>query len=299
MTSPMRSLDIEAALRWAFRDELPKREAMPMGASRMVRSVGSSSARVETGESLTQMMMGLGANRYGVVPDLAGIGEAHPDAVTIGRAVAELDRMEIGVPPDWKPLAEMDDLSPEVTRLIQAAVDGISADVSSRTRLFGIKTSSLVRRHALDGGAPAWEAKVPSVKVVSTPNGQPMWFVRRMSWSKSVDGRDVAEEIEENGYNPRSKRPYGDAYRKMFLDPDPSAAILGRAEYEIWHAALDALTSDLATKLTSIRLTPSRRVPRPWIEGDQAPSVLPDLSDLGPLVPFVSRKAGSPRERAI
>ncbi len=290
MADPKRSLDIEAALRWAFRDELPKREPCPIGASRMVRSLPQVASRAEVGETVTQRMMDRSSNRFGVVPDLAGGGEAHLDAVLIGRAVEDLDSHEIGVPPDWRPLAEMDDLSPEVTRLIQAAVDAISADVSSRTRLFGMKTSALVRRHALAGGAPVWDAQVPSVKVMSTPNGQPMWFVRRLQLSEAVDGRTVSEEVEENGYNPRSKRPYGDAYRKTFLDPDPSEAILGRAEYEVWHAALDALCADLAPRLSSIRLLPSRRAARPWLDGDMAPSVLPDLSDMGPLIPLAPRR---------
>ena len=210
----------------------------------------------------------------------------------IGDAVAALDGMVMGVPEDWRPLAEMDDLSPEVSRLVEVAVDRIAGEVEGGRRLFGMRPSFLVQRYAGSGGAPDWRAEVPQVRLVSE-FGKPKWFVKRMRWSKTCGGEDVAHEVEEDGYNARSKRPYGDAYRKLFLAPDPTPAIRARAEYELWHAALDALALDLAPRLSTIRLSPTRRPARPWLDGDGAPSVLPSLADMGPLVPLPPRKAAS------
>ena len=295
MADPKRSLDIEAALRWAFRDELPKVSALNREEVDMPR--GGSRSR-DPGDFVTdvQLMIDMPTNCFGVVKAIGSRGAAHPDAIMIGDAVAALDGMVMGVPEDWQPLAEMDDLSPEVTRLVQVAVDGVAGEVEGGRRLFGLRPSALIQRYAGTSGAPDWRAEVPQVKVVSE-FGKPKWFVMRTTWLKTVDGRDIAHEVEEDGYNARSKRPYGDAYRKLYLSPDPTPAIRARAEYELWHAALDALVADLAPRLATLRLSPTRRPARPWLDGDGAPLVLPSLApsldDMGPLAPLPLRKAVS------
>ena len=296
MADPKRSLDIEAALRWAFRDELPKVGAMNRDEVDAPRGSTFSTDETRGFSNDVQLMMSLSTNCFGVVPSVGVRGSAHPDAIAIGDAVAALDGMVMGVPDGWKPLAEMDDLSPEVTSLVQVAVNEIAGEVEGGRRLFGMRPSFVVQRYAASGGAPDWRAEVPQVKLVSE-FGKPKWFVTRTTWIKTVDGRDVAHDVEEDGYNARSKRPYGDAYRKLFLSPDPTPAIRARAEYEIWHAALDALVQDLAARLSTIRLSPTRRPARPWLDGDGAPVVLPSLApsldDMGPLVPLLPRKAAS------
>ena len=283
MADPKRSLDIETALRWAFRDELPKVSALNRDEVDAPRA-GDRGRAPKDFVTDVQLMIDMPTNCFGVVKAIGSRGSPHPDAILIGDAVAGLDGMVMGVPESWKPLAEMDDLSPEVTRLVQVAVDGIAGEVEGGRRLFGMRPSFVVQRYAQSGGAPDWRAEVPAVKVVSA-FGKPSWFVMRRTWSKSVDGRDIAHEVEEDGYNARSKRPYGDAYRKIYLAPDPTPAIRARAEYEVWHAALDALVEDLASCLATIRLSPTRRTARPWIWDGDAPSVLPSLVDMGPLEP--------------
>ena len=292
MADPKRSLDIESALRWAFRDELPKVAALNRDEVDVPRHPGIAARDRSEVSNDVQIMMSLSTNCFGVLPAVGVRGSAHPDAIAIGDAVAALDGMVLGVPEGWKPLAEMDDLSPEVTRLVQVAVDGIAGEVEGGRRLFGMRPSFVVQRYALSGRAPAWQAEVPAVKIVSA-FGKPKWFVTRTNWSKSVDGRDVALDVEEDGYNATAKRPYADAYRKLYLSPDPTPAIRARAEYELWHASLDALASDLAPRLSTIRLQPTRRPARPWLESEVAPSVLPSLDDMGPLMPLPPRKAVS------
>ena len=289
MADRKRSLDIETALRWAFRDELPKVSALNRDEVDAPRA-GDRGRAPRDFVTDVQLMIDMPTNCFGVVKAIGSRGSADPDAILIGDAVADLDSMVMGVPDNWKPLAEMDDLSPEVTRLVQVAVDGIAGEVEGGRRLFGMRPSFVVQRYAQSGGAPDWRAEVPVVKLVSA-FGKPRWFVKRLDWIRTVDGRDVAHEVEEDGYNARAKRPFVDAYRKTYLSPDPTAAIRARAEYELWHAALDALVEGLAPRLAGIRLSPTRRPARPWLDGDGAPSVLPSLDDMGPLVPLPPRKA--------
>jgi hypothetical protein len=286
VTSTFRSclqatMDIEAALRWAYRDELPKVGAL--NRDEMDGAGGGSflGPRREPATT-TQALIDMPTNCFGVLHQPGADRPPHPDAIMIGDAVGKLDEAVLDLPEDWKPLAEMDDLSPEVTRLVQVAVTKVRRDLQGDRRLYGLRPSFVVQRYALSGGAPDWRAIAPVVKIVSHQNGKPRYFVTRLVWSKTSDGRDVSHEVEEDGYDHTAHRPCGDAYRKLYLDPDPEPAIRARAEYELWHAALDALASDLAPRLTAVRLTPTRRTARPWIEGEVAPSVLPSLSDMAP-----------------
>ncbi|MGI3900540.1 MAG: hypothetical protein ACRYGP_28270 [Janthinobacterium lividum] len=278
-------MDIEAALRWAYCNELTKTGALNRDEIDTPRHPGLATPDRDGLGTTVQMLIDMPTNCFGVLQEIGARGTPHPDAIMIGDAVAALDATVMGVPEDWKPLAEMDDLSPEVSRLVQVAVTRITREIDGDRRLFGMRPSFVVQRYALSGGAPAWRAEVPTVKIVSHPNGVSKWFVTRVMWSETTDGRDVSHEVELDGFDTKARRPYGDAYRKLYLDPDPEPAIRARAEYEIWHAALDALAMDLAPRLTSIRLSPTRRPARPWIEGDIGPSVLPDLSDMVPLEP--------------
>ena len=277
------TMDIEAALRWAYREELTKTGALNRDELDVPRHPGPTTRNRDEFTTSVQVLLDMPTNCFGVLQDVGTRGEPHPDAIVIADAVRGLDAMELGVPDDWKPLAEMDDLSPEVTRLVQVAVDEVAGEVRNGRRLFGMKPSFVVQRYAASGGAPDWRAIAPKVRIQAHRNGVSKWFVTRVMWSKTSDGRDVSHEVEIDGFDHQGRRPYGDAYRKIYLDPDPTPAIRARAEYELWHAALDALAEELAPRLTSIRLTPTRRTAQPWIEGDTGPSVLPDLSDMGAL----------------
>ena len=279
-SAPTRRLDIEAALRWAYREELPKTGALNRDEIDAPRHPGF--VRRDRSELTTtvQMLVEMPTNCFGVLQQIGAGGPPHPDALLIGDAVLALDRMTMDVPPDWKPMAEMDDLSPEVTRLLNTAVFRVAREINGDRHLFGMRPSFLVQRYALSGLAPRWQAETPTVRFASHSNGVPRWFVRRLVWSDTTDGRQVSHEVELDGFDAKARRPYDDAYRKTLLDPDPEPAIRARAEYELWHAALDALADDLAPLLTTITLSPSPRPARPWIEGESAPSVLPDLSDM-------------------
>src|SRR5688500_9952509 len=97
-------MTIEALLRWAYRDELPKAQA-PGGSLRPAGFGGAWGGIERYGELLTVIDHGL-ENRYGLVPDLSATTEPHPDAIRIGDAVQALDAFPLNLPDGWNPLTD-------------------------------------------------------------------------------------------------------------------------------------------------------------------------------------------------
>jgi hypothetical protein len=114
------------------------------------------------------------------------------------------------------------------------------------------------------GTAPDWRAAVPLRKYVLAAKGShPAWFRKTTITTKTGE----PYEVETDGFNPKSRRPYPDAYRKTFLDPDPVFAVVARAEWQLWHMALVTVAADIANRLTGHRLLPCAADPAPWEGG--------------------------------
>jgi hypothetical protein len=265
----MKRMPIEDLLRWAYRDELPKDDApshfdMP--------GYGGAWGGIERyGELMT--LVDEPVNCWGVVPNFLAGGRPHPDAVAIGKAVMDLDALALGIPEDWDPLADLGDLGALGAAAIVQALDRATAlDRDGRTRLLKAKPSHLVRRCAILA-PPEWRGDVPEVKLVTGANGKARWFRRIV-----LQGDAGGYECEVDGYNERRKRQYDDAYQKSYLDPDPTDVAEARAEYEVWHAALDLLVLDLYGLLAAHEALPTNHPARPWETGEAKQArILPDL----------------------
>ncbi|WP_100962620.1 hypothetical protein [Bosea sp. FBZP-16] len=259
----MRTIGIEAFLGWVYREELPKAEAPGTGAglSSAMFGAGGWDAVSRQGELMADMVSDGRVNSYGVVPLSAWYGAPpHEDAFTAHRFVGELAQMDLVLPDDWSPLQGLG-LSPQEERAAVArAMPRIAVEHGDRWRLH-FKPVELVRRYAILGGCPPWEAQVPKARFVEL-HGKPQWF--RIIMVEGAFGRLYEREVD--GYNARSKRPYPGAYRKTYLEPDPMGAVIERAEYEVWHAALAGLTEDLnaSGELIDHRISMSDRSARPW-----------------------------------
>lgn len=268
-------IGIEALLAWAFCDELPK-----AGAGRQMAGIGVGNAwrpMTEFGQLLT-IVDSFGWNRFGVWADVTKEGSPHPDAIAVHGAVHELDAMEIDLPEGWDPLADMEGIDDERPALIARALGHISLiDASGARRMKGA-VSALLIKHAVLGGCPVWEAEQPERRFVLGANGKPAWF--RIVTVETSAG---PMESEVDGYDAKAKRPMAGAYRKTFLDPDPTEAALGRAEYQVWRFALDLLVERLAGCLAEHEVEPSGRSLWPWEEAPEtAPRVLPNLTQAMP-----------------
>jgi hypothetical protein len=268
-------IEIEKLLAWTFREELPK-----AGAARALTGIGFGRAHraVEKfGEYLTLIDCD-GINRFGVVSDLMAMEEPDADAIAVFEAVTALDEIEVELPEGWNPLGDMDGIEAELPGLLARALDKVTVIDAAGARRMKVGPGAIVTRHAIMGDAPCWQADQPERKVVLGAKGTPAWF--RSITVETSDG-PMAQEVD--GYDQKGKRPFPGAYRKTFLEPDPLPAALARAEYEVWHSALDYLAAVLDGELERFDVLPSARPSRPWEAAGAEPSrILPNLLALSP-----------------
>jgi hypothetical protein len=123
---------------------------------------------------------------------------------------------------------------------------------------------------------PDWHAERPKIRFTAGQTGRPKWF-RLVKKLVEEGGRRVWAEVEVDGYDPKNNRRHAGAYRKPFLDPDPTDAARWRAEWQVWVTALELLTSELEGELKSIDLRPSGRSLTPWEDPERCGRVLADL----------------------
>ena len=263
-------VEIEALLRWAFRDELPKAQA---GRGLLPGMRGGWDALAKFGTYLTAIDEPT-LNRWGVVPALELGGAPHPDAEVVAAAVEALDALELVLPDGWYPFADLGDLGDLGVGAAAAALERLTVDDADGRWRLRSAPSRLVFRQAVLGGCPTWEAETPRVRPLRGVHGQPQWFVRRMIVNRASD---TPFEVELDGFDVRARRPLPDAYQKLVLDPSPVDAGVARGEYEIWRFALDVLVDDLAGALEDHEPTASKRAMRPW-EGETRARTLADLT---------------------
>jgi hypothetical protein len=276
----MKAIGIDALLRWACCDELPKAQAIGEAvAAAAPRPPGNHwKGTASVGELLT--MIDARYNAFGVVADPLALEPPHPDAVVVGALVAELSGLSLDVPEGWCPLADFVAAGAmSEDEAAAATVRGLSrvlrVDAEGR-RGAGERTARLVMRHAVLGGAPDFVAEAPERKLVSK-HGKPQWFRRSEVWAGAVDGdgNGIAGmgrfvEVEVDGYCAKRKRPWPDAYQKHVFDPDPADAVVMRADYALWHAALGWLAAEVAGRLEAFVVCESGRAAEPWMAVDGA-----------------------------
>lgn len=259
------SMTIEAALVWAYRDELVKAAVEP----RNLAAAFGGPGRMRGGHEAADAAASLWArpdNAFGVVPVDCG-DEPHRDALAIHAAVLALDAIEPVLPDDWCGWGDVD-LGP--------CAAAVAHDV--RARLLdagGLRLrnplSVIIRRIALLG-LPDAGLDEPELLVECGANGKPRWF-RRVEVQDAF-GKPLIVEVD--GYDRANRRPFPDAYARQYLDPSPVEALVARLELEAWRAALDVLVEDLEGALEEVELLPSSLPERPWEAA--ASRVLPDLT---------------------
>lgn len=271
------SIDIEDLLIWAYRVELPKVPEMPAGPARHAKGWAPMSA---FGDLLAVIDDRDVRNAYGVTPDRLATGGPHPDAVDVDRAVNDLDGLHLDVPAGWWPFADMAlpadwgeagemAMADALGRLTEAGKDGALK--------FKTSPAWLVRKHAMMGSSPVWEAEPIEHRMVRGANGKAKWFVKRLVAQTVNDEIIGYTEHEVDGWCASRRRPYQGAYHRMELTPSPLHAAVDRAEYEVWHAGLVSLADALRDSLAAHVVTGPRRAVRPWETSGAQPRILPSL----------------------
>ena len=271
-----KTIDIEQLLVWAYREELPKAQRSgPVIASSPGYRPGWDGVS-QFGELMAVVDTVDVRNKYGVTPDYSAQSEPHPDALAVHAATARMEGMTLEVPEGWWPFADM--ASPEEWgdlgwAVLARALDFVAVIGADGVRQFKGSAAWMVRKHAMMGTAPGWEAEAPQRRMVRGANGRPAWFVRRVI--QVVAGG--AMEVEADGYSPVRHRPVYGAYNKWELTPSPFWAACERAEHEVWWSAMAMLAEDLAESLTMYRVTGPNRPARPWEGGRAKPRILQAL----------------------
>lgn len=265
-----RKMAIEDAVRWAYRDELPK--AVVNGGRGVPSVLGYASSTWARQASAAANLGSFEPNRYGVIP-AAGAGEPHPAALMIGDAVEALDDLPVVILPSWS----VPELA-EAGALGEAAIGRARAEFQ-RAELSGPRKGRLLRgaldivRAAAILGPPDGRIDPPALVTVKKWNGKDAWFRRTL-----VQFETGTEEVEVDGYDARRKRPHPDAYRKFVLDPDPTDAIVARARYQVWRSAMDVLHDKLVGTLPEVEVSTCMAPWAPWASHGAPPRLLADLS---------------------
>lgn len=273
-SGPLRRMDVEAAIGWAVRDELPKLPAA--GAGRLVRAdlarLGYGKGGIAAFAALGTAVDG-GLNAFGLVP-FAQEGEPHPDALTIWRAIQLLDECALGSLSDWDAFPDLAPLEADPAgALLVARARADARALAGAQAAMRAQPSRLMVRGAVLGPPAGWETGLVEVDLERGPYGKALWFRRTpiaCAWNEQ--GEAVAfHEMEVNGYDARAKRPYPDAYQRKMLRPCPLPAALARAEWQIWRAGLDVvLEACREWGLASIELEASARPWEPWVDAGAA-----------------------------
>ncbi len=264
---------VEDVIAWAWREELPKTGPHLNGPM----PYGSSWAKTDRfAEYLTLV------DSYGIVPDFSAGEWPHHDAVLIGGAVMALDELVLELPEDWRPAPELDAFGGLGAKAVSDAWRRMTIEREGGVMSLRLKPSELIIRRAIMGyDTEAMKIDDVEKRHESYGSGKDKWFVRRYQTvleGINPDGteRTAIVSVEADGWSSRTRRPLPNAYRKPFLDPDPVAAIIARAEHEIWLSALSLVVADVSAQLDDVVIMPSSIPAAPWLVEDNARS-LPDL----------------------
>lgn len=229
-----KKIDVELLVRWAFREELPKRElrASPWD------SVLSYGLR---GGLAVQNHDPLRPQRY------AWVGDPHPDALTIEIDVA---RLADSAAVDWD--------SSKKHLLGDLAVWANGNPLIG----LGFSARALVTMFGRLGTRPDWMPEPPHVERIRHISGG--WHVVQ---HLDDDGRLIAGRD-------RSRKLGRGARCPLQLVPSAAEYAHARAEWSVWHAGLVQLAELLSApgSLVDHQVLPPAVTPAPWITGMPEPS---------------------------
>jgi hypothetical protein len=261
-----RFLDIEVALRWAYRDELPKRQR---GGSWMGGTALSPVGAMFSGDEQGDRDPGFPA----------ALGEPHPDALLIEASVKGLDAwFGHGFGPDPTAAGLMYGIEHMELDHVQAGVEAVAA------------MAAIVAVHARTGTRPAWPQELPKPFPDRGGNGKPRVLIDEI-FVETLDNRG------RTYFAPTRNPPPGaisyrapvpappvrkGAYRigsycPLVYRPVPARVLADRAEYAAWRMGLELLCQALAGKLASIAPLPAAAPWRPWAGEGELHGRVPEL----------------------
>ncbi|WP_445490221.1 hypothetical protein [Rhodopseudomonas sp. RCAM05734] len=264
-------IDVELALRWAWRDELSKRQTSAAEAvwDRIDDFGRHGGVDVDGGGGVQRYDFG--------VPD--------PDAEILERAIAELEPVVI----DWG----------ESLGLIAGDLAGLLSVNDFRRQHqpqpkagWGKAGDRALRGWFGPGGERPQRDRPRDVMMVGTFNPKVLVTVHAMGASRpdwreddpmpgrvlSTNGKDAMVEGKCEGRN----RYSAGSYCPLEWDPSPLSIIQARADYVVWLEALHDLAASV--ELTKFTLLPPRAAVAPWFGDKDAGGRVIHVPPVGPMV---------------
>ena len=248
-----RTLDIEAALQWAFREEAPKMREEPgprgpvLPAIHPMWRAGAFGSRID--------------NWNNVDPGFPlAMGEPHPDAVLIINAArgCDVEKLEL-----WGFL---------IPYGIGENFDQVGIMEKARRETVAVLTSCATRRCRPDVGDQV------EIEPVRSITGQITVWVRETREYEDAEGQPIFVP-HDLPTKPLRKGVYpAGAFCKIRYCPSAATVALDRAKYAAWWAALQHVTELLQVMgLATIEITGPAAPRSPWID---APAASPPASVL-------------------
>lgn len=223
--SGRRLMDVEDAVTWAFRDELPKRGALESTGFSPMHSLAMLGTVIDSG------------NREPRLP--AALGDPHPDALAIEQAVRALVRFHgwaiegVDLAPDFA-------LAADQRKALKHAVTGMVGQVVVHARM---------------RNRPAWCPTEFGCGPSIGPNGKPRVLVTVAEIHEGAFG-PVTETLSEPARATRAGRYPDGAACPLAWQPSPQSVVDERAEYVAWWVGLDQLARDLDGTLATVTVLP-------------------------------------------
>ncbi len=300
----MIAVSIEKLVRWCVVDEWPKeRETAGLG--------GGMGSGWGATESYVKLLTVIDENRYGVVPDVGGAGDVHPDAVVVGEALqrlcadggpvlAEIDPAWLVGDLVWRVGERQGDeagreaLAWMMPRAIEALGRVVAIDAAGARRAKLPLDALLVRSALL--GAPEWRMAAATWGQVKRPNGTLVWrrkARRAVDWNEEGEAIRWADVEVDVPPTPGGRRRIADAYPAMAVMPFDDDTVVDRARHVLWRTALRALAAAVAGQLADHALIDDGAASMPWLGGGRAGRVL--LVALSPSPDTPPRRAAKRR----
>lgn len=277
----MKEVGIEEFAAWCVQEEWPKAGSKDVEDYAVVAAIqsafgrlGAPSAGMGFGSMDWSLMVAEGSVR--VAPPR---GVPHPDAVLFAKACTAL--AEEAASPAYD---AVDCLTDQAEALALGAGERLALDWRTSEHLQSnrinprslvVTYAGLARRRRAAGGwdvaRPDWhpDAIERSYQLAET-GGHPQLFVtvqRRVRISGRCE--PAAYEMrafEEDGRDPKTRRPRPGAYRKVVFDPDPGFVARARHTYAVWWCALEYLAAWLEASgaLSEHRVRSPQGIEKPW-----------------------------------
>lgn len=263
-TQPLKKIDIEKLLQWAFHDELPKGHPVSTSPWDSISRIGELGVRVQTS--------GFGGDGLGFVH-----GEPHADAQAVAVAVKAL---------------------PEAFRFTETDCAGMlgcyaACDPLAIRAVAGapFKLAALVIRCAVLGERMVWNLGTPQLRPVyyrSDRGGRPAPMILGIG----DDGELTAVHPDHKGRWSLDRQPRA---HLTFEEPSIAELLEARAEYVAWRTGLALLAVALAGHLAEHEVTPPAALPDPWRTGESPAGRVFTVPASGSLA---KRPLGHPRKVA-